>query len=426
MQQGLPGPSSIPGIPQVSSAPAVTPTVSTFGSLAVPGFRWFWLANVGFFGAMQMQTVAQGWIVYEMTGDPLSLGGISAAMGVPMLVCSLFGGVLADRVVKRDLLMVTQASLGTITLVVAALIAAGLIQYWHLLAAAVVSGIIFSFNMPSRQALIPELVGDRMLANAVAINSSGMNLMRMAGPAIAGVLLSAIGAAGVYFVMVGCYVFVIAMMLMVPRTQVGRGRIHAPVLDALREGVVYLFHAPVVLTLIGAEFVLVLAGMSYQTLLPVFARDVLEVGPSGLGALFSAVGVGALIGSMAVAALARLPRRGAMLLGSGVLFGAGLIGFALSSSFVLALSFLGLVGVGSSAYMALNNGLVMGIVAPAMRGRIMSVYLFTFGLQPLGTVPLSAIAAAFGAPLAVGLGGAILAATMSSLAIFRPSVRRLE
>ena len=207
---------------------------ATFSSVNLPAFRWLWLANTGFFAAMQMQQVAQGWLVYELTGDPLSLGGVSAGTGVAMLVCSLFGGVLADRVVKRDLLIVTQVLLGMIALTVGILVVTGVIQYWHMLVVSVFSGIVFAFNLPARQSLVPEVVGDRNLANAVALNASGMNLMRIAAPALAGGLLAALGASGVYFSMVGCYVFVIAMMALVPRTQPSRtGR--ASVAADLRE-----------------------------------------------------------------------------------------------------------------------------------------------------------------------------------------------
>ena len=398
----------------------------TFGALRIPTYRWFWLANLGFFAAQQMQVVVQGWLVYDMTGDPLSLGGISAATGIAMVVCSLFGGVVADRVVKRDLLLVTQISLGVITLVIGGLIALGEIQYWHLVVSALLSGAIFAFNMPARQAIMPEIVGERQLTNAIALNASGMNLMRIGGPALAGAALAAISPAGVYFLMAIAYVFVVAMMLVVPRTKPESGRVRTGVLTDLRVGMVYLFAAPVVLTLIGAEFVLVVAGMPYQILMPVFARDVLAVGPDGLGGLFSACGVGALIGSLAVASLARQPIRGWLLIGSGALFGVGLLGLTISNSYLTALICLAVLGAGNSAYFALNNGLVMGIVPPEMRGRVMSVYGFTFGLQPLGTVPLSAIAGSFGVAAAYGLGGVILTAAMVAVAVLAPSVRRLK
>jgi MFS family permease len=398
----------------------------TFGALRIPPFRWLWAANLGFFAAQQMQTVVQGWLVYDMTGDPLSLGGISAASGFSMVVCSLFGGVVADRLVKRDLLVATQISLGIIALIIGALIASGEIRYWHLLVSALFSGAIFAFNMPSRQAIIPEIVGDRQLANAIALNASGMNLMRIGGPALAGAALAVISPAGVYFLMAGCYIFVVAMMLMVPRTKPFMGRRQVGVFADLRAGIVYLLAAPIVLTLIGAEFVLVVAGMPYQTLMPVFASDVLQVGPDGLGWLFSACGFGALVGSLGIASLARRPIRGRLLLGSGALFGVGLLGLTLSDSFVFSLFCLALLGAGNSSYFALNNGLVMGMVAPEMRGRVMSVYGFTFGLQPLGTVPLSAIAAASGAPAAYGVGGLTLVLAMAAVAFRAPAVRRLK
>jgi predicted MFS family arabinose efflux permease len=253
-----------------------------------------------------------------------------------------------------------------------------------------------------------------------------MNLTRIAGPAFAGAALAVVSAAGVYFLMAGCYIFVIAMLLMIPRTKPRVGRRQLGVIADLRAGIVYLFAAPIVMTLIGAEFVLVVAGMPYQTLMPVFARDELLVGPDGLGWLFSAAGLGALVGSLAVASLARSSIRGRLLIGSGALFGLGLLGLTFSDSFTLALVFLGLLGAGNSAYFALNNGLVMGMVTPEMRGRVMSVYGFTFGLQPLGTVPLSAIAGAFGSPAAYGVGGGVLVAAMAGVAFLAPAVRRLK
>ena len=397
---------------------------TTFDSVNLPAFRWLWLANTGFFAAMQMQQVAQGWLVYELTGDPLSLGGVSAGTGIAMLVCSLFGGVLADRVVKRDLLIVTQIALALIAASIAGLIVTGQVQYWHMLVGSIVSGIVFSFNLPARQSLVPEVVGERHLANAVALNASGMNLMRIAAPAFAGLLLAAIGAGGVYLSMVACYAFVVAMMMLVPR-MLPRKSGRASVVADLREAGAYLVANPTVVTLIGAEFLLVLLGMPYQTLLPIFAKDVFAVGPSGLGALLSAVGIGSLVGSLAVASLARWPHRGLLLLSSGLLFGLGLLGFALSPTIVSATLCLGVAGIGNSAYFALNNALVMGIVDARMRGRVMSVYGFTFGLQPLGTVPLSAIAGSYGAPVAVGLASTLLVVGMVLVLTLRPTIRRL-
>lgn len=397
----------------------------TLSSFAIRPYRWYWTANVGFFAANSMQQVGQGWLVYDMTGDALALGGVSAAMGIAMVICSLLGGVIADRVVKRDLMIVTQIGLAFASLAMALLIEYGLVRYWHALVASMLTGGLMAFNMPARQSIVPDIVGDRQMANAVALNSSGMNLMRIAGPAIAGFAIELAGIGGVYFFMSLCYVFVVIMMIGVPRIPARPGQGKMSVISDVRSCFKYIFGLPVLMMLIGAEFVLVLVGMPYQILMPIVARDVLQVGASGLGMLLSAVGIGALVGSLAVATLVKLPHRGWMLLGAGTAFGAGLIGLASASSFEVALISLGIMGIGNASYFALNNGLVMEMVAREMRGRVMSVYMFTFGLQPLGAMPLSAIAGAFGAPLALAIGGSILTLGMVLIGLTRPAVRRL-
>jgi len=179
--------------------------VTTFTSLRNRHYRWFWLGMLISFIAVHLQLVARNWLVYELTGSALDLGIVIAAWGLPILLLSFYGGAVADRVKKRDLLIVTQVANGVVTLIIAILIATGAIALWHLIAAAALTGIIFAFHVPARLAIIPELVNKREIQNAIALNSTGMNLSRFFGFAIGGLLLGVIGVAGVYYIAVFCF-----------------------------------------------------------------------------------------------------------------------------------------------------------------------------------------------------------------------------
>ncbi|MFQ6015269.1 MAG: MFS transporter [Anaerolineae bacterium] len=397
----------------------------TFHSLQIRDYRWFWIGMVASFNAMQMQVVARGWLVYEMTDSAFALGGVTAALGIAILIVSPIGGVVADRVEKRNLLILTQGSIMLITLILAVLISTEKVQYWHLIASAIATGVIYSFNMPGRQAFIPELVGEEDLMNAVALNSAGMNLTRILGPALAGILMGLIDVAGVYYVVAACYIVVIATLLTIPPSGSTATRVRTPMLTDLWEGVTYIRHNPTVTMLLAAALATVLFGMQYQTFMPIFARDILQVGASGLGWLMALSGVGALLGSLAVASLTDYEHKGWLLLGAGLLFGIALILFSLSRSFYASLVILMAVGAGGIGYMAINSTLIISSVPHEVRGRVMSVYLMTFGLNPLGALPAGAIANMWGAPLAIGLGGAILLVFFVRMGLTQSRLREL-
>ena len=400
--------------------------VTTFTSLKNRHYRWFWLGMLASFLAIHFQLVARNWLVYEMTGSALDLGIVIAAWGLPILLLSLYGGAVADRIKKRDLLIWTQVANGIITLIVAILIDTGAIALWHLIAAAALTGIIFAFHVPARLAIIPELVQGRELMNAIALNSTGMNLSRFLGFAIGGALLGAIGVAGVYYLVVFCYFVSAALLFMLPVVEKLRERAVTSIRVDLAEGLRYLHHSPIIRSLLAMAFVSIAFGLPYMNLMPVFAVDIFDVGEVGLGLLLGMAGLGSLIGSLTIASLGDFRRKGLLLVGLAFGFGASVVFFGFSGYYPLSLVLLVAVGLLGTGYLAINNTLIQSNVPHDMLGRVMSIYVMTFAMMPLGTLPLGAISEAIGAPLAVGAGGIVVVLFTLVMAIFQPRLRRLE
>ena len=400
--------------------------ITTFTSLKNRHYRWFWLGMLASFAAIHLQIVARNWLVYEMTGSALALGIVIAAWGFPILLLSLYGGAVADRVKKRDLLIVTQVANGVITLIIAVLIATGMIALWHLIAAAAVTGIIFAFHVPARLAIIPELVRKRELLNAIALNSTGMNLSRFVGFAIGGALLGFIGVAGVYYVVVFCFFVSAALLFMLPVVEKVRPRAVTSIKVDLVAGLRYIYHSDLMRSLLAMAFVSIAFGLPYMNLMPVFAVDIFDVGEFGLGLLLGMAGLGALIGSLIIASLGDFRRKGPLLMGLALGFGATVALFGLSGSYPLSLVLLIAVGLLGAGYLAVNNTLIQSNVPREVLGRVMSIYVMTFAMMPLGTLPLGAVSDAIGAQLAIGAGGVIVVLFTLGMAIFYRNLRRLE
>jgi MFS family permease len=400
--------------------------VTTFTSLKNRHYRWFWLGMLASFVAIHFQLVARNWLVYEMTGSALDLGIVIAAWGLPILLLSLYGGAVADRVKKRDLLIWTQVANGIITLIIAVLIGIGEIALWHLIIAAALTGIIFAFHVPARLAIIPELVQGRELMNAIALNSTGMNLSRFIGFAIGGALLGAIGVAGVYYLVVFCYFVSAALLFMLPVVEKVRERAVTSIRVDLVEGLRYLHHSPIIRSLLVMAFVSIAFGLPYMNLMPVFAVDIFDVGEVGLGLLLGMAGLGSLIGSLVIASLGDFRRKGLLLVGLAFGFGASVAFFGFSGYYPLSLVLLVAVGLLGTGYLAINNTLIQINVPHEMLGRVMSIYVMTFAMMPLGTLPLGAVSEAVGAPLAIGAGGIVVVLFTLVMAVFQPRLRRME
>ena len=397
----------------------------TFSSLENRDYRFYWLGLLASSTGQQMQLVVRGWLVYELTDSALALGLVSASAGVPILLFSLYGGVIVDRVDKRKLLIVTQCITGSATLAIAVLISTGAISLWHLMLAAVANGTVLALDLPCRQAIIPQLVEQPQIMNAVALGSGAMNLTRVVAPALGGVLVGVMGIDGVYYLIVAFYAAsTLVLFRVLPQTVPPRAS-PTTVRNDLIDGLRFIRRSPSLLALLSMAVVPIAFGMPYQLLMPVFAVDVLDLDASGLGYLMAATGVGALVGSFLLAFLGDFRHKGKLLLIASALFGAFLVFFANSNYFLLSLFLLAVVGMTNSIYMTVNNTLLQINSSDAMRGRVMSLYMMTIGLLPTAVLPISAIAEAWGAPAAVMAGGAILLVFTLAVAFRRPALRRL-
>jgi MFS family permease len=425
------------GESQIEVAPPPLPRFRTFASLRNRNYLWYWLGQIAAFTGLQMGIIARGWLVWTMTGSELAIGIVSFVFGVPILLFTAFGGVVADRVVKRNLLIGTQTFQALIALSVATLVATDRIEFWHLLVAAVCGGFLFVFNGPARQAIIPELVKKEELLNAIALNSSAMNLTRMAGPVTAGALMAFIGIAGVYYLVAASYLAAVVALCRVSPSGVtekslvrqevnSRLSLARTIWIDLAEGFHYMRHSPLILSLLGMALIPLALGLPYLTLLPVFADKVFHVGELGFGILVTMAGVGALTASLSIASLGSFRRKGMLLLLLALAFGTALALFGLSHSFLPSLVLLAAVGAGGSGYMAVNNTLVQSNVPERLLGRVMSIYMLSFALMPIGALPAGALAEVIGAPIAVVMGGISIVLFTLAMAVLQPSVRRLE
>jgi len=397
----------------------------TFDALRSRNFRWLWVGRLASSATFQMGGLAQGWLVYQLTGSAFALGWVGSGWSISTLLLSLYGGAVADRVEKRDLLIWAQLAMILNTLAIALLISTGVIQIWHLMVNSLLSGVLFSFIMPAEQAMVSELVDRQTLFNAVSLNSLGMGLMGIFSATLAGYLVEVVGVAGAYYVMVGCYLIALYALVRLPRTG-GRGRTCASLWADLREGVRYIGAHSILLVLLGMVLARMVFGMPYRTFMPKFAQEVMGMDASGLGVLMAAPGVGALISSLATASLGDFRGKGKLLLASGVVMGGSLLLFVSSLRLGLVCLFLAVVGGGGNACMVLNNTLLQVNCHDRLRGRVMSVYMMMWGLMPLGTLPAGAIADRMGVPFVISVEGGLLVLIFLGVGLLWPRVRQLE
>lgn len=404
--------------------------INTFRSLRNPVFRLYFSGIMGQRAAMNMQTIARSYLVYEITGSAAILGVLALCNALPILIFSVFGGVLADRIHKKFVLLVGLAGSALISLAVAILLSIRYLSidnehsWWVLAVSAVFQGCIMGLMVPSRQAIIPEIVEEEDIMNAVSLDSTGMNVFRLASPAIAGFLVDFLGYDSVYYVMTGLYLVGTVCIAFMPLT----GKLMSSasnVLHEIKEGFSYIRRDSTILWLLVFTLFVVILSMPYMTLLPVFAEDVLDVGAGGMGILVSVSGVGAMISSLVLASLPN-KKRGVMLLISGLILGIALTGFAFSEIWALSLVIIVFVGMGQAGRMALGNTLVQYYVEPEYRGRVMSIYVMNFGLTSFGGAAAGLLTESFGPK--VGLGGfsiALIVVSFLALIILR-RIRELD
>ncbi len=398
---------------------------ATLQSLRHRNFQLLWIGSIISNSGDWMDQIALNWLVYQLSGSAVQLAFLNLARLAPIFVFTLIGGVIADRAERRRLLFTTQAVAMVLAFVLATLTITGLVQIWMVLIIAVGRGIVLSFNQPARQSLISELVPREDLKNAIALNSATLNLTRVLGPTLGGVLIATVGVAGAFYLNAASFLAVLgalALMRFPERVQ----RKKSGMLADLAGGLAYLHQRPTLRTLVLLALLPMVLGMPYMTMLTVFASDVLKVGGGGLGLLTACSGIGAVTGALWVAANAHRVRLGRLMFFGLMGFGATLIVFALSPWFWLSVMALIAVGAAQQIYMASNNALIQTNVEEEFRGRIVSTLFLNRSMVPLGTVLAGLGTQVIGvqatsAAMAAGL--LLLALTMSRLA---PAARELE
>jgi MFS family permease len=401
-----------------------------YPALGNSNFRVLWLGGMPATLAVMMNQVASPYAAFTLSNSAAILGIVSLAQGLPMLALSLVGGVAADRLPRRFVLIGSQTTLGLAAAALAVLGLTGNLQVWHVVASAFVQGAAFAFNMPARQAYIAELVARPQLANAAALNNAGQNLCRVAGPALAGMLMAVtwIGIGGAFLAMAGMYVVALAVLFRLPGARQAEGppaRAGAGSAAHLVEGLRYVRSNPAIMALIAMNLIVVVFGQPYQTLMPVVSERVFSAGAEGLGWLMAASGAGALTGAVIVASMSRLRRPATVQVGLAVALGLALVVFSMTRSFPVALALLVVVGFLFSSFSALNNTLLMANTEPRLTGRVMSIYLLTWGAMPVGSLPLAWLAERADAPLALMVSGGLVTALVIALAVLYPHGRKL-
>jgi MFS family permease len=401
---------------------------STFSALRHPNYRlWFFGQTLSLVGTW-MQSVAQSWVVYELTGSKFALGAISFIGTIPTLFLMLPAGALIDRTPRRRVLLVTQTIMMLLALILAALAATKTLQIWHIGVLAACLGICNSFDAPTRQAMAVEMVEDRAdLMNAIALNSTIFNMARVVGPAIGGAVLAAVGAAWC-FTLNGLSFLAVLIALLLMRLPKTHQEVRTdPVILQISESIKYVWQTPVIRAAMALVAISSLFAFSYAVLLPAYAVDVLHVGEAGLGALNTAVGLGALVGSLTVASLARFRSKGLLLTVGSLMFPAVLLVFAFSRSFWLSLVALSIIGIGFVTQNATSNTVIQAIVPDRLRGRVMATYmLMFFGTAPFGSLQAGTIAQTFGTPMGVAVGAGITLIFALSVVIWMPALRKVQ
>lgn len=379
----------------------------TFSSLRSTNFMYLWLGMLAMMSGMHMQMVARGYLVYEITNSASILGLVSAASSVPILVLSLIGGEIADRMNRKKVMLLSQLLNSLTAILVSVAIFTNTVEWYHLLAASVFQGATWAFLMPARQALIPSLVGQSQLSNAIALNAAGMSATTLIAPTIAGILYSVLGSGFVYAVIGILTIMASVLTSMVKVEEPENKTANKAMTSNIGEGISYVMHNRLVLVLIVIGLATSLLAMPIRFLMPVLVVDIYRMGPESLGLLLSFMGIGSLAGTLYIAWVGKWHRGGTLILGT-LASGIALILLAILPFYAAAVGIMLLLGLGDAARRALNTALIMEATDNEYRGRVMSIFMMNFGFMPLGILPIGIMADAVGSQAAVGLLGILI------------------
>ena len=381
----------------------------TFRSLGVRNYRLYFFGQIVSMSGTWMQSVAQAWLVLELTGSGVALGAVTALQFLPTLVLGPWGGLIADRVDKRRLLVWTQSASAALALVLGLLTVTHVVTLWMVYALALGLGLVTMIDMPTRQTFVMEMVGREYVTNAVSLNGVIVNASRIVGPAVAGVLIATVGVGSSFLVNAGSYVAVIAGLLMMRTSELQRGKIATRQRGQLRAGLRYVWRTPelriplLLMAVVGA------IAYNFSVVLPLMVRFAFHAGAGAFGVLFSVMGAGAVVGGLAVAAWGRATRR--LLAAAAIGLGGFLLLAAVAPSLGFELVAMLPIGLASTAFIAMSNSLLQLGATPEMRGRVMGLFAVVFlGTTPIGGPLVGWIAEQFGPRVAMGVAAGVTAA----------------
>lgn len=395
-------------------------------SLRHRNYRLFFIGQGTSLLGTWMQSAAMSWLVYRITGSPLLLGVVAFSSQIPSFLIAPFAGVLADRWNRHRMLVAVQILAMLQALVLTALVIAGVINTWEIIALSIFSGIVGGFDIPVRQALVPELIEKpEDLSNAIALNSMIFNSARMIGPPIAGLIIAVAGEGICFGINAASYLAIlIALWCMKLRTRTYASH-NGPVMAGIKDGILYAYRfIPIRIILLMLAFV-GLVGMPYAVLLPVFAKDILGGNSATYGSLMGSVGTGALCGAIFLASRKSVHGLGRIMAAAAAIFGGGIIAFSFSTALWFSLAMLLWAGFGMMVLIAVVNTILQTIVDDDKRGRVMSLYTMAFiGTAPLGSLLIGSVAHSISAPHALQVSGILCIAAAAVFAAKLPTLRR--
>ena len=387
-------------------------------ALAHRDFRLFWFGQLVSRVGTWMQSVAQSWLVLELTGSPLRLGLISTLQFAPVLLFAFVGGVVSDRVRKRRLIIATQVAMMVQALALALLVGSGRVEYWHVAILAAVYGVANSLDMPARQSYVIELTGKADLMSAIALNSAVFNTARVIGPALAGVLIAAWGTTTAFLLNAVSFVAVLAALLAMRTEGAPAPRTTSSVRADVTQGLQYATRTPLVLLALGLLLSVSLFVINFNVVVPLLARDVLNQGAHGYGLLMAALGAGAVLGALSVASRQRRPSP-TLVMTAAAAAAAGVLALGFVTHFAMAAAVLAVTGLAQIIFTSSVNTTIQLTVPDTIRGRMMSLYVLVFvGATPFGAFLVGYVAEHFGIATACAAGGAAGLVCIGALAMF--------
>lgn len=383
----------------------------TFESLSIRDYRLLWFSMMTGMSGTQMQMLARGILVYDITGSFALTGIVSAGFAPAMLIGSVISGTLTERVERRKMIQATQLGQVVLALSIGILVLTDLIIWQHILVASILQGGIFAFMMPARQVIIPKIVGKKLMTNAMSLNSAAMSFTAMVAPAVGGVLYGVIGAEGVYFLVAALNLAAIGLTGMLPKFPPDPNVIRRSILSNTIEGMVYVRRNRTLMSVIAFVAIGTVLSMPFRMLLPAISSDVFGASEFKTGVLVALMGVGSLIGALGIAALRQGQRRGLVLISSAFVSAVALIIFAGFPIYWVGLVIMIFMGIGEAGRFALGQALSMELTDDEHRARVASLFQMTFGLIPIGIVPVSIAMELYGAEQTLFVLGLVLLTT---------------